>query len=64
MSLDLVTLKKKKKKRCGIQEDTLLETIAAGSAECQPHHDMASAGRKAALSPPCFAPSILDTRHS
>ena len=55
MSLDLVALKKKK--RCGIQEDTLLETIAAGSAECQPHHDMASATGISTQ------PSLLCTQH-
>ena len=54
MSLGLVALKKD---RCGIQEDTLLETIAAGSAECQPHHDMASSTSISAH------PSLLCTQH-
>ena len=55
MSLGLVALKKKK--RCGIQEGTLLETIAAGSEECQPHHDMTSATGISTQ------PSLLCTQH-
>ena len=51
MSLGLVALKKKK------MWDTLLETIAAGSEECQPHHDMTSATGISTQ------PSLLCTQH-
>ena len=63
MSLDLVTLKKKKKKDVGYKRIPFWKPLQLGLQSASPTMTW-PVPLASAFSPPCFAPSILDTRHS